>query len=641
MKNLFRNGEFFIGANYWASNAGMYMWSKWDEKCVKRDLDLLCKADIKVLRIFPLWSDFQPIENYMECRSVTRRIAFDATSANDSPEALAGIDPVMVERFDRFLTLCEERGIDVIVGLLTGWMSGRMFIPRALERLNLYTDPTALRWELRFVKYMVRRFKDHKAIAAWDLGNECNCMAECTSADVAYTWTSIISDAIKSVDNNACVVSGMHSLRNEGVWTPMDQGEATDILCTHPYPAFTEYCDTDPINRMKSALHATAESLFYRGCGNKPCFVEEINVLGPMVGNKEVTCAYTDMALFSLWQHNCLGFMWWCACNQSKLENPPYDWCSLERELGLINGDGTHVPMMDRMTDFYHFTKEIGVLPERIVDAVCVLVYNQESWKQAYGSFILAKQAGLDIEYTYCDNALPESKVYLVPGLEMYVEPTKRLWNDLLARVENGAALYISMDGAMMSEFCDITGFEIESKSKLLHSHDTELDGVKITLDAEYDMKLCAKTATVLARNQKGEPVFGVNEYGKGKVYFISSQLESFASTTPGFVDGENSRDFYRIYEKMDLRNPGKLARIDNPTVGITEHIIDENSRYLLVINYEPLSQKTEIVLDSADYYVEFVKSVYENVQLDSFENGVISLTLPGNTGTVIKISKA
>ena len=26
---IFTQGEFFIGCNYWAKNAGMYMWSQW------------------------------------------------------------------------------------------------------------------------------------------------------------------------------------------------------------------------------------------------------------------------------------------------------------------------------------------------------------------------------------------------------------------------------------------------------------------------------------------------------------------------------------------------------------------------------------------------------------------------------------
>lgn len=649
--NLFKSGEFFVGVNYWASNAGIQMWNRWDEDCIKRDFDLLVEANIKVIRMFPLWSDFQPIENFRNGNGKIRIISNDGVKAIDSPEARAGMNTEMVAKLDRFLEICEEKGIKVILGLVTGWMSGRVYAPHALDGLNLYTHPTALRWELRYVKYLVNRYKDSPAIVAWDLGNECNCFDHCPDADSAYTWASLISDAIRSIDSTKLVISGMHSLKPEAVWNPMDQGETTDILCTHPYPAFTPLCDTDPVNRMKSANHAVAESVFYRGCGGKPCFAEEINVLGPMFANEEVTCANTDMQLFGLWAHNCLGFMWWCACNQSKLKDIPYDWTGLERELGLINADGTHVPMLDRMTAFTKFTESFGKLPERIVDATCILLLTElradaggglithyDTWAQSYGTFLLAKQAGLDIEFMWHENELPDSGAYLVPGLQMYIEPTKRLWDDLMEKVENGATLYISMDGGMMSEFRDITGFEVVHKSRTTREHITELDGVKIGINSQYDMKLAVKTAKVLATNENGVPVFGVNEYGKGKVYFVSFIPENYAVSVPGFMDGDNVRDYYRIYKAMNLRNPAKVASQDNPTIGMTEHIIDDASRYLLLINYEPEPQ--EAVVSISEYTATEIRSVDGNVELGASQKGEFKVMLPANTGAVVKITK-
>lgn len=639
MSNLFESGNFFVGVNYWASNAGIQMWNRWDESVVIRDLDLLAEANIKVIRMFPLWSDFQPIENYRVGNGNIRVVSRDAVAAVDSPEALAEIDPVMAERLDRFLVLCEERQIRVILGLLTGWMSGRTYIPRALEGINLYTDPRALRWELRYIRYLVNRCKAFPAVVAWDLGNECNCFDKCPDADAAYVWSSMISDAIKSIDSTRPVISGMHSLRPEGVWTPMDQGETTDVLCTHPYPAFTPLCDTDPANRMKSGNHAVAESLFYRGCGGKPCFAEEVNILGPMFGNEDVACANTDMALFGLWAHDCLGFMWWCACNQSALTDTPYDWTGLERELGLIYADGTHVPMLDRMTAFSKFTENFGKLPKRIVDAVCILPYKQESWAQAYGTFLLAKQVGLDIEYMYGDRPLPEANAYLIPGLTLGIEPTKRLWNDVLRRVrENGAVLYISMDGGMMSEFCETTGFEVVTRSRSIRPGKTELNGTEIELYPQFNLKLQAKDATVLAADQDGVPVFGEHAYGKGKVYFLSAPIESYMAKTPEATDGLNARNYHEFYRAMQLRNPMKVASQACSTVGLTEHIIDTNSRYLLLLNYEPEAQETEVRI--GEYAVADVQSVDGRVKVLDAVPGTFKINLPANTGAVVKIVK-
>ena len=53
--------DFQLGCNYWASHAGIYMWRSWDKQVVEQDLQRLQKCGIRVLRVFPLWSDFQPL----------------------------------------------------------------------------------------------------------------------------------------------------------------------------------------------------------------------------------------------------------------------------------------------------------------------------------------------------------------------------------------------------------------------------------------------------------------------------------------------------------------------------------------------------------------------------------------------------
>ena len=60
--NIFSDGSvFFSGCNYWASNAGTFMWRKWDPAAVERDFKQLSAHGVTVLRCFPLWSDFQPL----------------------------------------------------------------------------------------------------------------------------------------------------------------------------------------------------------------------------------------------------------------------------------------------------------------------------------------------------------------------------------------------------------------------------------------------------------------------------------------------------------------------------------------------------------------------------------------------------
>ena len=41
---LFESGKFFVGCNYWASHAGIYMWRNWNAEQVEQDLATLEKG---------------------------------------------------------------------------------------------------------------------------------------------------------------------------------------------------------------------------------------------------------------------------------------------------------------------------------------------------------------------------------------------------------------------------------------------------------------------------------------------------------------------------------------------------------------------------------------------------------------------
>ena len=60
-KNDFQD-KFYVGCNYWASHAGTNMWREWDETIVRKDLSDLYEYGVRVIRVFPLWSDFQPVK---------------------------------------------------------------------------------------------------------------------------------------------------------------------------------------------------------------------------------------------------------------------------------------------------------------------------------------------------------------------------------------------------------------------------------------------------------------------------------------------------------------------------------------------------------------------------------------------------
>ena len=151
--------EFFVGCNYWASHAGTAMWRDWRPEVVEADFRLLAENGVEVARVFPLWPDFQPIQALTGGGQSFVEMRFGERPLPDTPAGRAGVDEVMVERFRELCRVAEANRIKLIVGLVTGWMSGRMHVPPAFERVNVITDPTAIRWQVRMVRYLVRELR--------------------------------------------------------------------------------------------------------------------------------------------------------------------------------------------------------------------------------------------------------------------------------------------------------------------------------------------------------------------------------------------------------------------------------------------------------------------------------------------------
>lgn len=647
---LFESGKFFVGVNYWASHAGMFMWRNWDEAIVDSDLKKLSEAGIEVLRVFPLWPDFQPLRLHQSGGSVANEYRHGEEPFPFTEAGKCGVDQVMADRFATFCDIAAKYGLKLIVGLITGWMSGRTFVPESLIGRQPLKDHGVMKWQIRFVRYMVRRFKDHPAIGAWDLGNECNCLGDADKDD-AFVWASVITNTVRSEDRTHPVVSGMHGLQPEGrhPWSMADQSEILDILCTHPYPMFTPYCNTDPLNTMKSILHATAESVYFGTMGKKPCFIEEGGTLGPMISSDEVAGDYLRASLFSTWAHDLRGFCWWCAFDQDELTNTPYDWDPVERELGMFTFGGAKKPVITEFSNFHKFIDAFPYdkLPERVKDAVCVLTSGQEQWPVAYGTFALAKEAGLDVDFTWYNEEIPQSDVYLMPSVSSNHAITKRAMDTILERVAEGATLYISISNGVLTHFKDITGLYLITRNQNAGEGGNvqiNLDGETLTINPPYRHVLESVGAEVLIKDQNGNPFFTVNTYGKGKVYFLNAPIEAIASKSPGaIVDGKQipyilRHPLYKLYKLLGIRNKAKIATSANPSIGVTEHIVSDTERIINVLNHCPEEQTVAISLADGFKYADII-SVSRDSKACGTDDG-FTVTLPANTGAVIIAKK-
>lgn len=601
MKIFEKKGKFEYGVNFWASEEGIRMWRNWNEESVRRDIEALKEAGISILRVFPDWSYFQPIDEIKGWQGGHRGYTADdgTTLLHDNNEN-SGLNEEAFERFAAFLKICEENEMRVIPSILTGWMSGRLFIPHVIKG-DLITDSSAIKQEVRFIRAFVKRFKDSKVISAWCLGNECNCLGKAVKADDAWLWTAMVSDAIRALDDRP-IISGMHSLKTPGeaVWTIEDQAENTDILTTHPYGSPTYSSDIDPINTFRPLLHPAAQTLLYRGIGGKPCIIEETGTFGELYADEESTKDYIRCCLYSSWAYDCRGYFWWIAFDQGHLTYYPFYTNNRASNYGVLKADRSHKDRLSEFTAFGEFMKKFNQdLPERIVDGVCIIAKGQASWPVAYNSFLLSRQAGLDIEYKFANEEFPDSNLYIIPSLADAESIRADALAKIMDRVAQGAVLYISTGNGLIRNLGKDFGVKIHTRSRINGTKTVDFgDGDKFNVGAIAEYKLIPNGGKVLATDENGDPIYVSADYGKGKVFWLPAQLESWLFDKSGAFHKENAAPYYRVYREFAKFVPSeKCAAINSLKIGMTEHILDQNKRLLVCINYSPEAQTAEINL--------------------------------------------
>lgn len=598
--------KFDVGCNYWGSKWGTLMWRNWDEESVENDLALLSKYDVRFLRVFPNWEDFQPLEKALGCGGSFREYRLHG---KEKMKDEFGLDETCMARFARFLELCKKYEIKLIVSIMTGWMSGSMYCPPALVNKNLPTDAEALVLQTKFVRGFVRAFKNSEVIAYWGLGNECNNLGQIKNRNEAYLWTSIIRNAILSEDNTREIMSDMHGLTplsgGDNWWKIQDQGEICDIMCVHPYPSPTVGGIFEPMNGLRTSIIPTAQLNYYSDIANKPCLIQEQGTFNDMIGNQEMAADFLRVNLFSSWANNSVGYVWWCAHDQSGLDFPPYCWFMNERELGLFNVDLSPKPAVLAMQqcvkaiDALPFDK----LPKRTVDAVCMTTNCAEGswWGPTVTSYILAREAGLDVRFCYCEQELPEANLYIVPCFTGWGCMPQDTYQKLLEKAQNGATVYFSvLDGGLLTDSKSVLGLISDGYGRNTKSVEIEVLGEKLACTSKFRYRMREAGAEVLCKDEDGNVIFSRNRYGKGWIYYLGVPVEQMLWESEGKFTDTKKYPYYKLYQTFAGEQLALKPIVSKtPEIGLTVHQESEESAIVVAVNYASEEKSFDFALQN------------------------------------------
>ena len=615
--------KFMLGANYWGADFGTEMWLHYDGAHIREEMKQLSEYGIKYLRVFPNWRDFQPLDKAVGHMARSMEYIHSITKKPISRTS-DGVDMDRIADFRDFCHAAEENGIKLVVSIMTGWMSGRLFVPPALMNKNVITDPEALMLTKKYVHRFVRELKNEPAIIMWDLGNESNDMCPVDDIFEAYNWTSTVVDAIRSEDKSRPVSSGMHCLESNSNkysdgWLIEHQGELCDVLCTHPYPSPTIESDKEPYNRLRTTCTPTAQTLYYSGVGRRPAYIQESGTFAQSMGNPRMSAQFMNIQILSSLVNGFEGYQWWCAWDQMHLDFAPYTWSLMERQIGLFDKDRKPKPtalMMQKMSKVIESMP--APFPKRRADGVCVLSLEQQRQRIAMASVLLGKQAGIDLDIAYDLNGnIPDSDFYLMPSVTGWAVMYKPTMDKLVERVRSGATLCVTYNGGHLVDMTELFG--AESRGLITESsHTVNIDGKEIHYGGK-ELILEVTTAEVLLLNEEGNPVLLRNKLGKGYVYFVNFDVEGIAF---GQTDGFNKDPYYLIYRTVakDIIE-AKPVVVEDRNLGITINPESEKSLFVSVLNYSDKDIVPDIKINE-DFEISDV--LYGSINNISACDGVI-----------------
>ncbi len=576
------SGRITVGANYWASHAATEMWRKWDAKAVDEDLRALSDNGIKMLRVFPNWADFQPIHacylNGDGFDKVNETRMFDSEEPRpDTACGRAGVDERMVERFEEFCDIAEKYGIRLIVPLLTGQMTFRNYIPPALANRDPFSDPYALMWEGRYLECMVTRLKVKKAIVAWESGNEARILGKSENAFQSEAWLRYVHQAIRLADPTRPVigVDGL-AVSRATKWPSSMNASLSDYVTTHPYGFFGPSYNDDFLS-VRSLTFAAAQTYALEQVSGKPAFIEEHGSRRQEQTSQKGVADYIRGMLWNAWALDCKAMLWWCAFDQTGMTIAPYNWRQPCVELGLFRRNRSPYPAVEAVRKFAAMQDALpfAALPKAKTDAV-VISANEDV---IHSSYILARQAGIMPRFANPEEKLPDADCYFLPNALGRAYLTIERWEELKAKVRDGATLYLSWNDTFLDSMEEVGGIEVAFRQQTGGTDICDFGDFKLSFGYAVKRRFNALTAETLAKNQDGEGVFFKNGYGKGTVYVFVHNFEKAYYAAAGKYEG----DAWKIWAKV--RPVDRLVRTGDKNVFASEHCFGGGRCGIVVVN--------------------------------------------------------
>lgn len=579
-KNIFLNGVNYVPPRQW-----MMMLENWDEAQVEKDIIGMKSLGVKCVRFFPLWHLAQPMSNQL--------------------------DEKIMLHIDRVMVLGAKYGIYFQITPITGWMSGKTFLPEwALG--NIFTDPEIIKGEKFLVREFAKRYKGNPAVQGFDFGNEINVLIDQMklklTPDDIDKWMQAIYGAFKEGDPD-CIVTN-------GIGTGFDPyfnieaiSKSCDFMSVHSYPYFHGTSRLDPVigeRTMYSGNFITE----WAAMMHKPVLLQENGSWEPGIECAEGLRIYYT----SSWAEGATGYFWWGShmvdpayqiytkgLRQEYSVGRNYSELGAEKRMGILSVDNIPEISGEAYKECTNWIDQLGVNWKDQLPVCYILIPHTTEFYNTMLRYItpfaLAKQAHFDVKLLWEDRKVPEDASCIVISGFQLSEMGKQIVSTYL---QNGGTVYQSYYNDLSSTIQITNKSDTTVDSLILFTPNLVEDNLNrnfIRINKANIREITFDDSKVIALNRpingsksdaSRKNIFVKTKVGKGTFYFLAAGVEEtlWQVRNPWSTD-----DSYKFYSAL---KPKTDFQVDNKYVEFY-HKKRNKEELLVLINHENSIQKVTL----------------------------------------------
>jgi len=626
-KDIDGNDLFLIGVNYWPASSAINMWTEWNPEELIEDVGRMKQLGMNVCRPFLYMPAFMEREDQ--------------------------VNPIMMERLEFFLNICEENELYSFPTFIVGHMSGEDWDVQWRDGADFITDRRIVDAVKLYISTVVKEISGFKYILGWLLSNELPNYIEQQSPDAISQWVREIISTIKAIDPNRPVSVG------DGGWCPEIIGEQNgfhlrelnqyqDFVGLHYYP------------RGMSPWRHTFTTAFRTRLArewNRPVIIEEFGTSTTLC-SEDNQANYYRSVFYSALINGAEGTLGWCL-NDFDFENKrPYSHHAFEERFGVVRTDKTLKPAA---LEFAKFGKIAGELTQKSYQKVehpvgLFIPSNyyyeypypfQPEFKDWYAlyleTFSLLKRANLDVKmvfepaqvlendgkYSHELNLNPEEvPVLFVPRFKIM---TKKMRIQLEEYVLNGGVLYCSFaNDSWVLDWHELAGVETDCKFGV--SDFKKTDSLEIIVKEDWggfqrgeklhiplnntnpEFSYCPvlkTSAKVIMEDISGSPFLIERSVGKGTVYFCAFPIEMLALSSHDEQWKYTLSRIYRSIYQTVYTNPLFSIEGDGLEMGVWENY-DGNFYKVVIINHSWDETSGILSIRNKTFKIDYCSSEYE-----------------------------